>query len=91
VTLEDRLDPRLQNASSSSGGLAARWKSTKRERAAASYDSVADMIEAGLVRIRGADPDEVIGRLRGKADGTRDGSLPVRSPRGVQKRSGEDE
>jgi len=77
--LEDRIDSRLQadpdlNADEPPQGLADRWKMNRRQMEAAVFDSVADQIEAGLLKIRGAKKDDVVERLRGRADGTREGT-----------------
>lgn len=77
--LEDRIDSRLQadpdlSADEPPQGLADRWKMNKREMEASTFDSIADQIEAGLLKIRGLTSDEVIDRLRGRADGCREGT-----------------
>lgn len=77
--LEDRIDSRLQadpdlNADEPPQGLADRWKMNKREMEAAVFDSIADQIEAGLLKIRGAKKDDVADRLRTRADGCREGT-----------------
>jgi hypothetical protein len=77
--LEDRIDSRLQadpdlSADEPPQGLADRWKMNKREMEASTFDSIADQIEAGLLKIRGLKSDEVIDRLRGRADGCREGT-----------------
>lgn len=76
MSLEDRLDPRLSDPGSP--GIADRWKQVRRERDAEVFDSVADQIEAGLLRIRGTDPDAVKERLRTRADGVREGTDRLR-------------
>jgi len=78
--LEDRIDSRLQGDAELSAdeppqGLADRWKMNKREMEASVFDSVADQIEAGLLKISGASSaDEAIDRLRGRANGCREGT-----------------
>jgi hypothetical protein len=77
--LEDRIDSRLQadpdlNADEPPQGLADRWKMNKREMEASTFDSIADQIEAGLLKIRGLKEGEVIDRLRGRANGCREGT-----------------
>lgn len=89
--LEDRIDSRLQADSDLSAeeppqGLADRWKMNKREMEAAVFDSIADQIEKGLLKIRGAaDADDVVDRLRGRANGTREGTdrMKRRRPRAI--------
>ena len=75
--IEDRLDSRLQSNADldEPKGLAQRWKSNRRDMEAAAFDNIADQIEAGLLRISG-DPTaaDVVDRLRGRAEGTRNGT-----------------
>jgi hypothetical protein len=77
--LEDRIDSRLQADADLSvdeppQGLADRWKMNRREMEAAVFDNIADQIEAGLLKVRGVKKADVVDRLRGRADGTREGT-----------------
>lgn len=80
--LEDRLVDAVQSAPDvaelatpeDTRGLARRWGMTRRERQAEAFDAAADQIEAGLVKIKGADPAVVLERVRTRADKIRAGT-----------------
>jgi len=80
VSLEDRLDDRLDGApGDGSLSLSKRWKQNQREQEAAVFESIADQIEQGLLKIKGeAKPDDVAARLRKRAEGTRNGTDRMR-------------
>jgi hypothetical protein len=71
--LEDRVDERIVKEAEPPA-LAARWKTTARNRDAAAFDAVADQIEAGLLKVRGVEPESVVTRLRTRAEGVREGT-----------------